>query len=162
MRNDFHPPTLQDGLRPDLAAAIEAMPASRLIGLKVRGFAPGGISVLELPVVPALTFDGRAVQAGVIGMLADYAGVSAASSALPPGWASSTTGFEVHNVAPATGERLVAVGEAAHVGRSQAVSTARVWAMTGDQAVLVAVATTTSRLFDAAGAAARSERAPGR
>ena len=85
----FIPPDLQPGLRADLAAAIEAMPASRLIGLRVRGFAPGGVSLLELPMSPQVTFDGRVVQGGIVGMLADYAGVSAASSTLPAGWAAS-------------------------------------------------------------------------
>jgi uncharacterized protein (TIGR00369 family) len=148
--SDFQLPDLQGGLRADLAAAIEAMPASRLIGLRVLGFAPGGRSVLQLEVVPALTFDGRIVQGGVVGMLADYAGVSAASSTLPAGWAASTTGFEVHNLAPAAGERLVAIGEAVQVGRTHAVSTARVWALREGAATLVAVATTTCRPFDAA------------
>ncbi|TFZ02037.1 PaaI family thioesterase [Ramlibacter humi] len=145
----YSPPELQPGLRADLAAAIEAMPSSRLIGLRVRGFAPGGVSLLELPMSPQVTFDGRVVQGGVVGMLADYAGVSAASSTLPAGWAASTTAFEVHNLAPAVGERLLAVGQAVQVGKSHAVSTARVWAMLGEDATLVAVATTTCRPFEA-------------
>jgi len=144
----FHLPDLQPGLRADLAAAIEAMPASRLVGLRVLGFAPNGGSALQLDIVPALTFDGRVVQGGIVGLLADYAGVSAASSTLPAGWAASTTGFEVHNLAPAAGERLVAIGEAVQVGKSHAVSTARVWALAGDAATLVAVATTTCRPFE--------------
>lgn len=144
----FTLPELQPGLRADLAQAIEAMPASRLVGLRVRGFAPAGRSVLELPVRPELTFDGRVVQGGIVGLLADYAGVSAASSTLSAGWAASTTGFEVHNLAPAIGDRLVAVGEAVQVGKSHAVSTARVWALDGDDAKLVAVATTTCRPFE--------------
>ena len=35
-----------------------------------------------------LTFDGRSVQGGLVGTLADYAAVSAAISALPEGWAA--------------------------------------------------------------------------
>ena len=123
------------------------MPASRLVGLRVLGFAPGGRSVLELLITPQVTFDGRRVQGGIVGMLADYAGVSAASVALAPGWAASTTGFEVHHLSPAQGERLVAVGEAVQVGKTHAVSTVRVWALSGEQATLVAVATTTCRPF---------------
>jgi len=145
---DVQLPDLQPGLRADLAAAIEAMPASRLVGLRVLGFAPGGVSALQMDIAPALTFDGRVVQGGLVGLLADYAGVSAASSTLPAGWAASTTGFEVHNLAPAAGERLVAIGEAVQVGKSHAVSTARVWAVAGGQATLVAVATTTCRPFE--------------
>lgn len=140
-------PPLEPGLRADLAAGIAAMPASRLVGLTVLGFAPGGRSALELPIVPALTFDGRVVQGGLVGLLADYAGVSAAASTLPAGWAASTTGFEVHNLAPAAGERLLAIGEAVQVGKSHAVSSVRVWAVRDGRATLVAVATTTCRPF---------------
>jgi uncharacterized protein (TIGR00369 family) len=148
MPAQFHLPDLQPGWRDDLAAAIEAMPAARLVGLRVRGFTRDGRSLLELPVVPALTFDGRVVQGGIVGLLADFAGVSAASSQLPAGWAASTTGFEVHNVAPAAGEQLLAVGEAVAVGKSHAVSTARVWALAQGQVTLAAVATTTCRPFE--------------
>ncbi len=140
-------PGLDTGLRPDLAAGIAAMPASRHAGLRVLGFAPGGRSALELPVVPALTVDGRLVQGGYVGLLADYAGVSAAASTLPAGWAAATTGYEVHHLAPAVGERLLAVGEAVQVGKSHAVSTAKVWAVAGGTATLVAVATTTCRPY---------------
>jgi uncharacterized protein (TIGR00369 family) len=141
-------PAVRSGVRADLAAAIEAMPASRLLGLKVEGFDAAGISRLVLPIVPALTFDGRVVQGGLVGVLADYAGVSAAACTLPAGWIASTTGFEVHNVAPAVGERLVAIGRALHVGRGSAVSRAEVYAVSGDEAVLVCIATTTCRPFE--------------
>jgi uncharacterized protein (TIGR00369 family) len=151
MDTHFQHPELEAGLRADLSAAIESMPASRLIGLRVLGFSPSGQSMLELAVTPSLTFDGRVVQGGVVGMLADYAGVSAASSTLPAGWAASTTGFEVHNLAPAAGDRLVAVGQAVQVGKSHAVSTATVWAFRGEVATLVAVATTACRPFELRG-----------
>ena len=148
MPQEFQLPAIQPGLGAALARAIEEMPASRLIGLRVLGFAPGGLSVLEAPITPAITFDGRVVQAGIIGMLADYAGVSAAQSTLSSDWAASTTGFQVHNVAPAAGERLVALGTAEQVGRSHAVASVRVWALQGDGASLVAVATATCRPFE--------------
>jgi acyl-coenzyme A thioesterase PaaI-like protein len=151
MPDDLPAIDLQPGLRADLAAAIEAMPAARLVGLRVRGFSPDGRSRLEMPVVPQLTFDGHVVQAAMVGLLADFAGVSAASSRLPAGWAASTTGFEVHNLAPAAGEVLVAVGAAVQVSRGQAVSTVKVWACTGGESTLVAVATTTCRPFELRG-----------
>jgi uncharacterized protein (TIGR00369 family) len=101
-----------------------------------------------MPVVPNLTFDGKVVQGGIVGTLADYAGVSAAACTLPSGWMASTTGFEVHNLAPASGDRLLAIGRALQVGKSQAVSAAEVWALKGGSATLVAVATTTCRPFE--------------
>jgi uncharacterized protein (TIGR00369 family) len=141
-------PAVDPTCRADLRAAIEAMPASRLLGLRVTGFDAAGVSRVELPLRPELTFDGRIAQGGLVGALADYAGVSAAACTLPAGWIASTTGFEVHNVAPAAGERLVAIGRALHVGRGSAVSRAEVYAVEGDVATLVCVATTTCRPFE--------------
>lgn len=141
-------PSVSPQHRADLRAAILAMPASRLLGLEVRGFDAQGVSRIELPVRAELTFDGRVVQGGLVGVLADYAGVSAAACTLPEGWIAATTGFEVHNVAPAAGERLVAIGRAQHVGRSVGVSRAEVYAVQGDTATLVCVATTTCRPFE--------------
>jgi uncharacterized protein (TIGR00369 family) len=141
-------PAVSPEVRADLRAAILAMPASRLLGLEVTGFDAAGISRIELQVRPELSFDGRVVQGGLVGVLADYAGVSAAACTLPAGWIASTTGFEVHNVAPAVGERLIAIGRAQHVGRSLGVSRAEVYAMNGDALTLVCVATTTCKPFE--------------
>jgi uncharacterized protein (TIGR00369 family) len=142
------PAEVDAGHRPDLKAAIEAMPASRLLGLQVAGFDPAGVSRIELPVRPELTFDGRVVQGGIVGVLADYAGVSAAACMLPAGWMASTTGFEVHNIAPAVGERLVAIGRTVSLGKSSGVSRAEVLALRGGQWTLVCVATTTCKPFE--------------
>jgi uncharacterized protein (TIGR00369 family) len=144
----FTPPVIVPGFRADLVLGIQSMPASRLIGLKVLGFAPEGLSVIELPITGALTFDGRIVQGGIVGMLADYAGVSAAACTLPEGWMASTTGYEVHNISPAKGERLLAIGHAINVGKSHAVSRAEVWAQADGASTLVCVATTTCKPFE--------------
>jgi uncharacterized protein (TIGR00369 family) len=143
-------PTVSIEHRADLRAAILGMPASRLLGLQVTGFAPEGTSRIELPVRPELTFDGHVVQGGLVGVLADYAGVSAAACTLPTGWIAATTGFEVHNVAPAVGERLIAIGRSQHVGRSLGVSRAEVYAVKGNAATLVCLATTTCKPFELA------------
>jgi uncharacterized protein (TIGR00369 family) len=144
----FNMPELQPGFRADMVAGIEAMPASRLIGLKVLGFSPQGWSVIELPLRTELTFDGQVVQGGIVGMLADYAGVSAAFCTTPAGWLGSTTAFEVRNLAPAKGEKLLAIGRAVHVGKNQGVSSVEVWALDRKAFTLVAWATTTCRFFE--------------
>jgi len=142
------PPEVDAGHRPDLKAAIEAMPASRLLGLRVAGFDPAGMSRIELPLRPDRTFGGRAVQGGIVGVLADHAGVSAAACMLPTAWMASTTGFEVHNIAPAAGERLVAIGRTVSLGKSIGVSRAEVLALRDGQWTLVCVATTTCKPFE--------------
>jgi uncharacterized protein (TIGR00369 family) len=147
----FQLPNVSPDCRKDLIAGIHAMPASKWLGLRVLGFDPQGISVIELPVKPELTFDGRVVQGGVVGTLADYAGVSAAACTLEPGWIASTTGFEVHNLAPAAGVRLITIGRNVQRGSTHAVSTAEVWAQTDvndpNSYRLVCIATTTCKPF---------------
>jgi uncharacterized protein (TIGR00369 family) len=109
-----------------------------------------------MPVRPDLTFDGRIVQGGLVGVLADYAGVSAAASTLPEGWMAATTGFEVHNLAPAYGDRLIAIGRALYVGRTSAVSRAELYALRGEDLLLVCAAMTTCKPFELRGTAQRS------
>jgi uncharacterized protein (TIGR00369 family) len=142
-------PTLTPGYRADLKALIEAMPSSRWLGLAVAGFAEG-VSVIEMPVRPDMTFDGRAVTGGIVGTLADYAAVSAATAAMPDGWLSSTTSFQVYNLEPASGETLIAIGRVIHVAKSSGAGSANVYARRSGTHVLVASATATCRLFKTA------------
>jgi uncharacterized protein (TIGR00369 family) len=148
MKKVFVLPAIKVGFREDIAKAIESMPASMLVGLKVLGFADSGVSLLEIPMRRELTFDGLVAQGGIVGMLADYSGVSAANCMLPPGWMASTTGYEVHNLAPAAGDALVAVGQVIHMSKSNVVSIAEVWARIGGLHTLVAWATTTCKPFE--------------
>ena len=138
-------PFLINQHRPDLAAAIAAMPCTQLLGLSVLGLGDG-VSAIELLTRADLTFDGRTVQGGIVGTLADYAAVSAATAASPLGWASSTTAFQVYNLAPARGERLVGIGRIVKGGRSQAVAAADIYAVVGEDAELVATALATCKL----------------
>lgn len=139
-------PSFPTAHRDDLAAAITSMPCSRFLGLEMIGLGDGR-SAIALPVRPDLTFDGRSVQGGIVGTLADYAAVSAATASLPEGWASATTGFQVYNLAPARGERLVGVGRLVSRGRSQAVAAAEVYAYEGDTVTHVATALATCKLL---------------
>jgi uncharacterized protein (TIGR00369 family) len=134
--------------RADLKQIIEAMPAARLLGVLVAGFDRSGLSRIELPVRPEHTFDGRSVQAGIVGALADFAGVSASAAALGEGWMASTTGFELHNLAPANGRRLIAVGRPLTSSRTHGVATVTVFSVgSQDETVAVAHATTICRPF---------------
>jgi acyl-coenzyme A thioesterase PaaI-like protein len=146
-------PAISRELRPDLAELIEAMPASQLIGLQVAGFAPGGVSVVTLAINPQLSFDGATVQGGIVGMLADYAGVSAVASLQPEGWACMTLGFQVNNLGAArrseTHTCLAAVGTTRQSGKTHGVATVDVWLCDAglSDGVLVATATTQCKPF---------------
>lgn len=143
-------PKLITGHRANIAAAITAMPAFRLLGMEVIGFGKG-VSVIALPTRSEITFDGHVVQGGIVGVLADFAAVSAAIAAAPPDTRGSTTNFDVHNLAPATGFKLVAIGRAVQVGRIMAVAAADVYAIESEDAeaasTLVATALVTCRLL---------------
>ena len=112
---------------PAVRRFLESMPIFALYGIRVLNFGPG-TSELEMPWREDLTFDGKTIQAGVSGALMDFAAASAAATLLPQGWGIMTTGFEVHNTAPAEGQRLVALGAAIHMGKSTGLARADVFA----------------------------------
>jgi uncharacterized protein (TIGR00369 family) len=139
-------PNLIQGYRDDLKAPIESMPISQLLGLKIIGFNLTQ-SVVELPIKTEITIDGKIVQGGIVGTLADFAAVSAATANKPIGWTSATTSFDVHNLAPAVGKRLVAVGRVIKASANSGVAAADVYAEQSGTLVLVATALATCRFI---------------
>lgn len=89
---------------------IESMPATSHLGIEVVSIGDGRC-VLDLPCARDITVDGRIVQGGIVAVVADYAAVAAAGSTLGEGWSVATLSCETHNLLPAQGEKLVAVGE---------------------------------------------------
>jgi uncharacterized protein (TIGR00369 family) len=141
-------PDLITGHGDHIADGIRAMPAFRLIGMEVVGFGHG-VSALALPIRPELTFDGRMVQGGIVGVLADFAGVSAVIAGAPTGAIGSTISFDVHNLAPSSGALLLGIGRTIKLGRTSGVASANIYAIAEgeEKAILVATALTTCRLF---------------
>ena len=131
--------------RPHLADAIHAMPSSNHLGIRCLGFRDGETAI-EMQISPGLTFDGTHVQGAIVGVLADYAAVSAATASCPPGWFGSTTGYNVHNFAPARGERLVALGSICGRSRSAASTRSDIYSIIGDEWTPVATCLATCRL----------------
>ena len=109
-----------------IRAFVESMPATRHLGIRVVELGAGR-AVFEMNNTEELTFDGAIVQGGVVAVLADYAAVSACGTTLPESWLMATTGSQTHNLAPATGNRLVAVAEVVKPGRRHAVARADVY-----------------------------------
>lgn len=104
---------------------IQSMPATHHLGIKVVAV-EAGKCVLEMACRSEITFDGVVVQGGLVGVLADYAAVAAAGSTLEQGWSVATTSCETHNLLPATGTRLVAVGEIIHPAKRHLLARADV------------------------------------
>jgi uncharacterized protein (TIGR00369 family) len=140
----FKLPELFASHREDLKILIERMPVCQLLGLKVCGFNENQ-AVVTMPVRSEFTVDGAVVQGGIVGTLADFAAVSAATASKPAGWVSSTTSFDVHNLAPAIGDRLVAIGRVIKASASSGVAAADVYAEKDGTFALVATALATCR-----------------
>lgn len=104
---------------------VQSMPATDHLGIQVVAVGDGRC-VLEMACRRELTFDGVVVQGGLVGVLADYAAVAAAGSTLEQGWTVATTSCETHNLLPATGTRLVAVGEIIHPAKRHLLARADV------------------------------------
>ena len=129
---------------PTVSTFLLSMPVAKFFGLKAVEFGLGK-SVIELPFKMEFTYDGKIIQGGIVGALADFAGASAAMTLLPVGWVVMTTGFEVHNVAPALAETLLGVGEVIKPGKNLAVSRADVFAIGNGNRQLCATALVTTR-----------------
>jgi uncharacterized protein (TIGR00369 family) len=139
-------PELISGYRDDLRSAISRMPICELLEITVLGF-NATQAIVEMPITNQITIDGRTVQGGIVGTLADFAAVSAATASKPIGWVSSTTSFDVHNLAPAIGVRLIAVGRVIKASGNTGVAAADVYADQGGELALVATALATCRFF---------------
>lgn len=96
--------------RSTVAHLIESMPIAQHLDLRLEE-ASAERTVISMPIVPHLTFDGTVCQGGVVAMLADFAAVGAAFMAIEgTGRTAATTAMNSHNLRPAYGQRLVAVG----------------------------------------------------
>lgn len=113
------------------------MPYVQWLGLSFAHVGPGEVD-LVMPLRGEITFDGRAVQAGPIGSLLDFAGGAAAFTLIPAGGMLATHDFTVKLLAPAIGEQFIGRGRVVSATRSTTVSRADVYAVKGGSESLVA------------------------
>lgn len=100
----------------------------QLLGVRVVDVQPGRV-VLEAPYRPDLTQQHDFFHAGVGTSMADSAGGYAAYSLMKPGEDVLATEFKVNLVAPAKGDRLVAVGHVLKGGKTLMVNECEVFAV---------------------------------
>jgi uncharacterized protein (TIGR00369 family) len=112
-------------------------PAMALIGARLTEVVPGSCTV-ELPMRDDLTQQHGFAHGGVIGMIADNAGGYSAFTLMPADASVLTVEYKVNMLAPARGERLVAVGTVVKPGRTLSVVRADVFAYEGARQTLVA------------------------
>ena len=96
-----------------------------------------------MPVAPQFCQQHGFVHAGIVTTLADTACGYAAFSLMPAKAGVLTTEFKVNLLAPAAGDRLVAIGRVVKPGRTLTVTQGEVHAESGAERRLVAIMTAT-------------------
>ena len=114
----------------------------KTIGAHLAQVSPGEVRI-ELPWSKAITQQHGFVHAGILSTIADNACGYAAYTLMPAG--SEVLGVEnkINFLAPAKGERFVAIGKVIKAGRTLAVCSGEVWATDNGEKTLVAVMQTT-------------------
>jgi uncharacterized protein (TIGR00369 family) len=114
----------------------------KTIGAHLAQVSPGEVRI-ELPWSKAITQQHGFVHAGILSTIADNACGYAAYTLMPAG--SEVLGVEnkINFLAPAKGERFVAIGKVIKAGRTLAVCSGEVWAYNNGEKTLVALMQTT-------------------
>jgi uncharacterized protein (TIGR00369 family) len=97
-----------------------------------------GEARIELPFSPELTQQHGYIHAGIIGTIVDSACGYAAYTLFPPDSEVLTVEYKVNFLAPAKGEKFVAIGRAIKPGRTLTVCTGEVWAYDQSEAKQIA------------------------
>ncbi|GJE02341.1 PaaI family thioesterase [Methylobacterium isbiliense] len=107
------------------------------LGADLILIAPGRVEI-ALPYRPALTQQNGYFHAGGTAAIADSAGGYAGFTLFPANTDVLTVEFKLNLVAPAEGDRLVAVGEVIRAGRTLTVCDLKVYGERGDRRTLCA------------------------
>lgn len=127
---------------PDYDARVRAsfarQGAMRLIGAEIAGLEPG-LCAIALPYRPDLTQQDGFFHAGMVTTIIDTACGYAAFTLMPAEARVLTVELKVNLIAPARGERLLAVGRVERAGRTLTVVRGEVEAETGGGRTAVAL-----------------------
>jgi uncharacterized protein (TIGR00369 family) len=125
-------------------AAVLSMPAAKHLGFDFGAMAPGEAEIIQ-PYRPELTEHNGFFQGGVLGMLADFAGGSAAGTLLPSGWVNMTIDYTVKILAPAKGDKIIARGRVVKPSATITVAAAEVFSLRDGSEHLCVTALVTMR-----------------
>ena len=132
---------------PDYEATVRqillSMPYVQWLGLTFQRIAPGEVEFL-MPHRAEITFDGKALQAGPIGSLLDFAGATAAFTLAPVGIMLATIDYSVKLLNSGVGDQFLGRGQVISVGKSLTVSRADVFVV-GEEGRHVATGLVTTR-----------------
>jgi uncharacterized protein (TIGR00369 family) len=116
---------------------IASQPFSVLLGAEMIALEPGRCE-LGLAITPTLKQQMGFAHGGVVSYLADNALTFAGGTAMQVPVVTSE--YKINYVRPAVGDRLVARARAVHVSQTQAVCQCEVFAVTGAEEKLCAIA----------------------
>jgi uncharacterized protein (TIGR00369 family) len=108
------------------------------IGAELSRVEPGRVEI-ALPFRSDLTQQHGYLHAGITSTIADSAGGYAGYSLFPAGSSVLTVEFKINLLAPAAGERFIAVGEVVKPGRTLTACRLEVTAIKGEQRALIAI-----------------------
>lgn len=138
------PQTVPGGFRRDVADAALALPVAAAFGLTFEELADGH-AVTRLAWRPELSHTPGAFQANPIAALADFTGVSAGVTLLPPGSAAATVDYTVKFLTEARGAFLVARGRVLRPGTTLTVASVDVYTHDGEASTHCATALVSMR-----------------
>jgi len=118
--------------------SFERQAAMRLIGARLKELRPGYCAI-ELPYREDLTQQHGYIHAGIVSAIADSAGGYAGFTLFPADSSVLTVEYKINLLAPAAGERLVAVAEVVKRGRTLAITRGEVHAEHGERRTLCAI-----------------------
>lgn len=127
-----------------LKSLVLAMPMAQWLGIQFVKVEPGEVE-LDIAYREELSFVPGKMQATAIFAAADFAGVSAAGTLLPPGWINASIDSSLKIVTPADGEKLRARGRVVSHSKLLTVSAAEVFSVRDGDEVLCATALLTAR-----------------
>jgi uncharacterized protein (TIGR00369 family) len=130
------------GFEERVRGSFNRQPLMHTLGASLARVAAGEVEIV-MPVAPRFCQQHGFVHAGVVSALGDTACGYAAFSLMPASAGVLTTEFKVNLLAPAAGERLVAVGRVVKPGRTLTVAQAEVFAEAAGERRLVALLTAT-------------------
>ena len=110
----------------------------RTIGAELARVEAGRVAI-ALSYRPDLTQQHGYLHAGITSAIADSAGGYAAYSLFPAGSSVLTVEFKINLLAPAAGERFLALGEVVKPGRTLTICRLEVAAIKGTDRTLIAI-----------------------
>jgi len=136
--------TSDQGFRHDIADAVLRLPVAAAFGLTFTALAAGRAEA-ELAWRPEHSHTPGAFQANPIAALADFTGVAAGITLLPPGSAAATVDYTVKFLTEARGHQLVARARVLRPGTTLTVAAADIFVVRDGTETLCAAALVTMR-----------------